>query len=78
MQLLFYWTPLGSVEDSQFLLDSPDQPCYSHVTDHVTCGFPFVILCLELFVRQGQQREAQPSPLTAATEEPEDPTLDPQ
>lgn len=36
------------------------------VTNHVTCGFPFVILCLELFVRQGQQREAQLSPLTSA------------
>lgn len=31
----------------------------------VTCGFPFVILCLELSVRQGQQRGAQLSPLTS-------------
>ncbi len=33
----------------------------------VTCGFPFVILCLELVIRQGQQREAQLSPLTSSS-----------
>lgn len=48
-------------------------PSFPHVCcdqgywDRVTCGLPFVILCLEITVRQGQQRDAQLSSLPSAS-----------
>lgn len=41
--------------------------CDQGYWDHVTCGLPFVILCLEMTVRQGQQRDAQLSSLPSAS-----------
>lgn len=43
--------------DGHFIFSS--RPVCSICCNHVTCGFPFVILCLELSERQGQQREAR-------------------
>lgn len=44
----------------------PQVSCDQGYWDHVTCGLPFVILCLEITVRQGQQRDAQLSSLPSA------------
>ena len=45
----------------------PQVSCDQGYWDHVTCGLPFVILCLEITVRQGQQRDAQLSSLPSAS-----------
>lgn len=67
------WPDKTPVDASTLQLPTHSWGSSTHVTSHVTCGFPFVILCLELSVRQGQQRGAQPSPLTSIPWEPGEP-----
>lgn len=58
---------VGGLVSLQVMLCPSFPHCDWDYWDCVTCGLPFVILCLEITVRQGQQRDAQLSSLPSAS-----------